>query len=70
MDCNHLDKGKQMDPTPVKRVKTKETETEFHDPLRYQMAKTYAANKPRHFHQFTGTIVRIKDDCHCPPFDK
>jgi hypothetical protein len=53
------------DPTPIKRVKTKETETEFHDPLRFQMAKTYAAKKPTHFHEFTGTIVRMKDDCQC-----
>lgn len=58
------------DPMPVKRVKTKETETEFHDPLRFQMAKAFVKKKPTHFHQFTGTIVRMKDDCQCPPFDK
>jgi hypothetical protein len=51
------------DPIPVKRVKTKETETEFHDPLRYQMAKSYVAPKPRNFGDFGGTIVRMKDDC-------
>lgn len=59
------------EPIPVKKVKTKETETEFHDPLLYQMAKTYVANKPTNFHQFTGSVVRMKDnDCNCPPYDK
>lgn len=58
------------DPTPVKRLKTKETETEFHDPLRYQMAKSYVAPKVRNFGDFGGTVVRMKDDCKCSSLDR
>lgn len=51
-------------PHEVKRLRTKETETEFHDPLRFQQAKSYVRATLPSFGRFHITKVVPNDCCY------